>query len=76
MAKAAHNRKFIHKALFSIFCGKCILFGKGLDSKFFRICKSFNLINRGEISFSKFLNRFEHFVKPFLVDEFRQMNNP
>ncbi len=76
MIEAPHNCKFIDQALFSILGSKGVLFWKSLDCKMFQICNSFDFIDRCEISFSKFSDWLEKFMKSFLIDAFWEVKYP
>ncbi len=74
--KISHHSKFINETFLSVFSGKCVLFWKSFDCKFFEVGQSFNFINRSEISFSEFSYWFEKFVEASLVDKFWKVECP
>lgn len=76
MTQASHNCELIYQTFFSVFCGKSVLFRKGLHCKPSEVCQPFNFINRGKISFSKFFDWLEKLMESLLVNELGKVDNP
>jgi len=75
-AQISHNLELIDETFFAIFGIEATLFGEGLDCKFGTISQSLNLINRGEVSLSQFLERLKHLMKALAVDDPGEAKNP
>lgn len=68
MVELPHDLNLLNKTLLSILFTVGSLFGEGFDSVILMIVKFFYQVDRGEISFSYFFDRFKLFMEAFLVE--------
>lgn len=68
MIELPHDLNLLNKTLLSILFTVGSLFGEGFDSVILMIVKFFYQVDRGEISFSYFFDRFKLFMEAFLVE--------
>lgn len=68
MIELPHDLNLLNKTLLSILFTVGSFFGEGFDSVILMIVKFFYQVDRGEISFSYFFDRFKLFMEAFLVE--------